>query len=161
MVTCSYSFLSNLQFALKYILNIREIAIYMPFYLFLLATFVSFYIILISELYCKSLWFPTRAPSFNTPNLLNTQQFYLPIFIFLHPFSTSFSLCTLLTQCSPYYSIFAFLLNAIYFPLSRARGPSHLSKLCIYINYVYSTMPRCARLLPSTMSMRTSYYEMG
>jgi len=125
MVTCSYSFLSNLQFALKYILNRRKIAIYIAILSSLLATFVSFYIILISELYCKSLCYDflrARLLLIHPISSILTILFRYLSFLILS--RHIFPLCTLLTQCSPCYSIFAFPLNAIYFPLSRARGPS-------------------------------------
>lgn len=118
----------------------------LPFCPSLLTTFVFFYMILVSKLYCKSLlWFPTSSS--NTLNLPRNSysDIYLSSFLSATPLSIISATYHVLTQCSRRYSVFAFPLNVTYFPLSV---PLHLSKLCVYINYVYSTVPRCARLLP-------------
>lgn len=112
------------------------------FYSSLLTTFVSFCIILVSKLYCKLLlWFLDTSSS----NTSNPPCNFIPIFIFFLSFFPCFSVIytyhglTLATLFGIRFSIERYLF------LSVALSPS---KLCIYINYVYSSVPWCARLLP-------------
>lgn len=141
-VARSYSFLSNFQFTSKYALNRREIAILSLFscnihiFLYNPSIEIILQIIIIMTSYLLLI---------HPPISLAILFQYLSSFIFSLSHLSVIYTYYVLTQCSQSYSVFAFPLSATYFPLSVSL---HLSKLCVYINYVYSTVPRCVRLLP-------------
>lgn len=110
---------------------------------------------------------PTASP--RSVFLYRPTECYFLVEIILQiiaPYNREISSCHL-SPFRPYFSTLAdqrliaahrlrFSIQRYLFPLTPVL---HLSKLCVYINYVYSGVPWCC--FPSTVSMRTSCYEVG
>lgn len=83
MITCSYSFLSNLQFTSKYALNRQEIGIYIAI-LSLFACNIHIFLYNPSiEIILQIIIMISYLVLIRPPNLSCN---FIPIFLFLHPF---------------------------------------------------------------------------